>query len=119
MRDFTSKKKMCVALGSRIGHEAEFLVNAHNIGLSRAGQGGCIRDGCCARQQSLPMTACLTLICVEAQPDTHKSQICLADLLEAALRHRSDRILIGEIRGEDREVAAELSGASSSRAQYA
>jgi hypothetical protein len=39
MRDFTSKKKMCVALRSTIGHGAEFLVKARNSGFSRVGQG--------------------------------------------------------------------------------
>jgi pilus assembly protein CpaF len=35
----------------------------------------------------------------EAQTDTHRSPVTFDDLLKAALRHRPDRIILGEIRG--------------------
>lgn len=44
------------------------------------------------------------IISAEAQLDTHKSQIGFSDLLKAALRHRPDRIIVGEIRGPEARV---------------
>ncbi len=44
------------------------------------------------------------VISAEAQLDTHKSQIGFPDLLKAALRHRPDRIIVGEIRGLEARV---------------
>jgi pilus assembly protein CpaF len=44
------------------------------------------------------------VISAEAQLDTHKNQINFADLLKAALRHRPDRIIVGEIRGTEARV---------------
>jgi pilus assembly protein CpaF len=37
----------------------------------------------------------------ESQTDTHRSQITFDDLLKAVLRHRPDRIIVGEVRGPE------------------
>jgi pilus assembly protein CpaF len=37
----------------------------------------------------------------EAQTDTHRKTVTFDDLLKAALRHRPDRIILGEIRGTE------------------
>jgi pilus assembly protein CpaF len=44
------------------------------------------------------------VISAEAQLNTHKSQIGFSDLLKAVLRHRPDRIIVGEVRGPEARV---------------
>lgn len=41
------------------------------------------------------------VISSESQTDTHRSQITFDDLLKAVLRHRPDRIIVGEVRGPE------------------
>ncbi len=41
------------------------------------------------------------LVSAESQTDTHRSQITFDDLLKAILRHRPDRIIVGEVRGPE------------------
>jgi pilus assembly protein CpaF len=41
------------------------------------------------------------VVAEEAQIDTHRAPVTFDDLLKAALRHRPDRIILGEIRGTE------------------
>jgi pilus assembly protein CpaF len=41
------------------------------------------------------------IISTESQVDTHRSQVTFDDLLKAVLRHRPDRIIVGEVRGPE------------------
>lgn len=41
------------------------------------------------------------VVSTESQMDTHRSQVTFDDLLKAVLRHRPDRIIVGEVRGPE------------------
>ena len=41
------------------------------------------------------------IVSVESQTDTHHNQVTFDDLLKATLRHRPDRIIVGEVRGAE------------------
>ena len=42
------------------------------------------------------------VVSAESQTDTHRNQVTFDDLLKAVLRHRPDRIIVGEVRGRRR-----------------
>jgi len=44
------------------------------------------------------------VVAEEAQTDTHRKTVTFDDLLKAALRHRPDRIILGEIRGTEARI---------------
>jgi pilus assembly protein CpaF len=50
------------------------------------------------------------VVATESQKDTHRSTVTFNDLLQAILRHRPDRIIVGEVRGVE---ALTIYGASS------
>ncbi len=41
------------------------------------------------------------IVSAESQTDTHRSQVTFDDLLKTVLRHRPDRIIVGEVRGPE------------------